>query len=165
MLKSSKRRRPTQQQNRIHLGNGDIVSGIKVTMTQMCSRIECVINIARAAKTQGIPIACATSGIREIVDQHMGSLGLDQLFEHVVCVGELPPGRGKPHPDVYLEAARRIGVDPAKCRAYEDGETGMQSAHDAGMHVIDVRDMPGYPLCDGLKVAMAKEKEAGYSWL
>jgi len=127
--------------------------------------IQCVIDIARSARKKGIPIACATSGIREVVDTHMAALGLDELFEHVVCVGELPPGRGKPHPDVYLEAARRIGVDPTKCRAYEDGETGMQSAYAAGMHVIDVRDFPGYPLCDGLKIAMENERAAGYSWL
>lgn len=50
---------------------------------------------------------------------HMAANGLDKVFDVVVCVGELPPGRGKPQPDVYIEAARRINVDPAKCRAYE----------------------------------------------
>lgn len=46
---------------------------------------------------------------------------------------------GKPAPDIFLEAARRIGADPAYCRAFEDGEAGLLSAYTAGMQVVDVR--------------------------
>ena len=44
---------------------------------------------------------------------------------------------GKPAPDIFIEAARRLGVDPARCRAYEDGESGLEAAYRAGMHTID----------------------------
>ena len=47
-------------------------------------------------------------------------------------------GLGKPAPDIFIEAARRIGVSPGECRAYEDGESGLLSAYRAGCHVIDV---------------------------
>ena len=48
---------------------------------------------------------------------------------------------GKPAPDIFLEAARRLGVPEEKCCAFEDGELGLQSARAAGMTVIDVRPM------------------------
>eukprot|EP00035_Acanthoeca_spectabilis_P008769 m.158029 g.158029 ORF g.158029 m.158029 type:complete len:234 (+) comp14494_c0_seq1:45-746(+) len=126
--------------------------------------IECVINLAKQARAAGLPIACATSGLRDVVELHMKHAGLTELFDAVVCVGDLPPGCGKPKPDVYLEAARQIGVDPSLCRAYEDGETGFQSAVAAGMHVIDVRDLDGYPLTPGLRFAM-KQQRAERTWL
>jgi HAD superfamily hydrolase (TIGR01509 family) len=47
----------------------------------------------------------------------------------------------KPAPDIFLEAARRIGVDPLKCRAYEDTDLGMQAIRAAGMEAVDVRMM------------------------
>ena len=56
-------------------------------------------------------------------------------------------GAGKPAPDVYLEAARRLGVDPLACVAIEDSTNGIRSAHAAGMAVIAVpnRDFPPEP--------------------
>ncbi len=52
---------------------------------------------------------------------------------------------GKPAPDLYLLAAKKLGVDPTKCVAYEDAGLGMESARRAGMAVVDVRDMQGVP--------------------
>jgi beta-phosphoglucomutase-like phosphatase (HAD superfamily) len=52
--------------------------------------------------------------------------------------------RGKPAPDVYLEAARRLGVDPARCAAIEDSENGIRSAKAAGMRVLAIPN-PRYP--------------------
>ena len=52
---------------------------------------------------------------------------------------------GKPAPDLNLLAAKKLGVDPTKCVAYEDAELGMESARRAGMAVVDVRDMQGVP--------------------
>jgi HAD superfamily hydrolase (TIGR01509 family) len=117
--------------------------------------IDAVIQIARAYKAKGVPIACATSGTKDIVDHHLACVGIFDLFEHIVYAADLPKGRGKPQPDIYIETARRLGVDPSFCRAYEDGESGLQSAHAAGMQVIDVRHLPGYPLPHGLRAAMA----------
>ena len=79
-----------------------------------------------------------------------------------MCAADVP--KGKPSPDIFIEAARRIGCDPRQCRAYEDGESGLVSAYDAGCHVIDVTYMHEYPSCDGLR--QAKEAAArSRTWL
>lgn len=77
---------------------------------------------------------------------------------------DLPKGRGKPKPDIFLRAAKLIGADPTKCRAYEDAESGLRSAYEAGCEVIDVRDLENYPLPDGLRKAMAVAR-AKRDWL
>jgi beta-phosphoglucomutase-like phosphatase (HAD superfamily) len=63
-------------------------------------------------------------------------------FEAVVCTDDMP--RGKPAPDVYLEAARQLGVDPRDCVCLEDSGAGIQSGKSAGMRVIAVPD-PRFP--------------------
>ena len=124
--------------------------------------IDVVVNIARQFRDMGIPIAVATSGLREIVERHLNHAGLTELFPIVVCAAEVP--RGKPAPDIFLRAAEKIGVDPTKCRAYEDGESGLEAAFKAGCHVLDVREMPGYPASDGLIKGMAVQR-ASRRWL
>jgi len=122
--------------------------------------ISCVANMARAAASRGVPVAVATSGLRDLVEAHLRHCGLDDLFNsaknNLVTAADVP-GRGKPAPDIYIEAARRIGVDPAFCRAFEDGESGLLSAHRAGCHVIDVTCMDDYPSCPGLRAAKARD--------
>mmetsp|Transcript_17010 Transcript_17010/g.38627 ORF Transcript_17010/g.38627 Transcript_17010/m.38627 type:complete len:234 (-) Transcript_17010:115-816(-) len=115
--------------------------------------IPSVIAIARDYKERGIPIAIATSGLRDIVVEHLRAAGLDDLVDaqHMVFAADVP--RGKPDPAIYLEAARRIGVEPRFCRAYEDAESGLQSAYAAGMEAIDVTFMEGYPCPDALRRA------------
>ena len=122
--------------------------------------IDCVVRLMKDFIARGVPVACATSGLRDHVDEHMRHAGLLELCPHerIVVAADLPPGRGKPQPDIFLEAAKRIGVDPTKCRAFEDGESGLLAAYRAGMQVLDVTGMQGYPLPHGLKVA--KEKQA-----
>jgi beta-phosphoglucomutase-like phosphatase (HAD superfamily) len=121
--------------------------------------IECVVEIARDAAKRGIPIAVATSGLRDHVEGHLAAAGLADLFSteknNLVTAADVP--RGKPFADIYIEAARRIGVDPKLCRAYEDGESGLQSAYAAGCHAIDVTTMDKYPSCDGLVRAKAEQ--------
>ena len=111
--------------------------------------IEVVVAMAREAEARGVPIAIATSGLREHVEEHLAHAGLSDIFSwnrgNVVCAADVP--RGKPAPDIFVEAARRIGVDPRACRAFEDGESGLQSAHAAGCEVVDVTALPGYPGC------------------
>ena len=128
--------------------------------------IACVVEIARAAVASGKPVALATSGLRDHVEAHLAHAGLADLFNdakgNLVCAAEVP--NGKPAPDLFLEAAKRIGVDPARCRAYEDGESGLISAYRAGCHVIDVTQMDAYPMCDGLRRAKVKAL-AERSWL
>ena len=128
--------------------------------------IGCVVGLARAADAAGIPVAVATSGLRDHVEAHLEHAGLSDLFNaskgNIVTAADVP--RGKPAPDIFVEAARRIGVDPRRCRAYEDGESGLMSAHAAGCHVIDVTAMCGYPSCDGLRRAKADQARTR-AWL
>ena len=125
--------------------------------------IDCVIALVKAYVARGVPVAIASSGLRDIVERHCAHAGVLELFGgNVVVAAEVP--KGKPAPDVFLAAAKMIGADPAKCRAYEDGESGLESAYRAGMQVVDVREMEGYPMNDGLRAAMAKQR-AARTWL
>jgi HAD superfamily hydrolase (TIGR01509 family) len=108
--------------------------------------IEPVVAIAREAKRLGVPIAVASSGMRPTVTGHLRQRGVLDLFETVVTCEDV--AKGKPAPDLYVLAAERLGVDPKRCVAYEDAELGMESARAAGMAVVDVRALDGYPTDD-----------------
>ena len=82
------------------------------------------------------PVALASSANREIIDLVLELAGLADRFTATVSSEEV--ARGKPAPDVYLEAARRLGVDPASSVAVEDSSNGIRSAAAAGMMVIAV---------------------------
>jgi HAD superfamily hydrolase (TIGR01509 family) len=87
-------------------------------------------------------IGIASSSNPELIDVVVRAAGLADAVETVVSSQEVP--RGKPAPDVYLEAARRLGVDPQSCAAVEDSENGIRSAHAAGMRVIAIPN-PHFP--------------------
>ncbi|MFM7804377.1 MAG: HAD family hydrolase, partial [Verrucomicrobiota bacterium] len=70
-------------------------------------------------------------------------LGIHDWFAAIVTSEDVV--RQKPAPDIFLEAARQLGVDPARCRAFEDTDLGMESIRAAGMEAIDVRQFPDYP--------------------
>jgi HAD superfamily hydrolase (TIGR01509 family) len=89
-----------------------------------------------------VPVAIASSSNPELIDVVLRSSGLAGDFAAAVSSQEVP--RGKPSPDVYLEAARRLGVDPARCGAVEDSHNGIRSAKAAGMRVVAVPN-PHYP--------------------
>jgi len=86
-----------------------------------------------------LPMAVATGGTRAIASKTLEALKVIQHFAALVTADDV--AHGKPAPDIFLEAARRIGVAPARCCAFEDAELGLQSARAAGMLVIDVRPM------------------------
>ena len=86
-----------------------------------------------------LPMAVATGGTQAICRKTLGSLGLLEYFGHIVTADDVK--HGKPAPDIFLEAARRIGVPPQSCYAFEDGELGLQAARAAGMTAIDIRPM------------------------
>jgi len=91
------------------------------------------------------PLGLASSSNRELIDLVLETSGLDRCFKATVSSEEVP--RGKPAPDVFLEAARRLGVDPERCAAVEDSENGILSAKAAGMRVIAIPN-PQYPPAD-----------------
>jgi HAD superfamily hydrolase (TIGR01509 family) len=84
------------------------------------------------------PLALASSSNRPLIELALELSGLGRHFEAVVSSEEV--ARGKPAPDVYLEAARRLSARPDRCAAVEDSTNGLLSAHAAGMRVIAVPD-------------------------
>jgi HAD superfamily hydrolase (TIGR01509 family) len=90
--------------------------------------------IARLA--QRWPLAVASSSNRPIIDLVLEFGGLDRFFRATVSSEEVR--HGKPSPDVYLEAARRLGVDPERAVAVEDSHNGILAAKAAGMRVVAI---------------------------
>ncbi len=88
------------------------------------------------------PLAIASSSNPELIEVVLRAAGLRELFPVAVSSQEVP--RGKPAPDVYLEAARRLGIEPAACTAVEDSHNGIRSAKAAGMRVVAVPN-PHFP--------------------
>ena len=84
-----------------------------------------------------LPMAVATGGTRRNCVRTLELLNLAQYFQAVVTADEVP--HGKPDPDIFLEAARRLKIDPEKCLVFEDADLGVQAARSAGMAVIDIR--------------------------
>ena len=80
------------------------------------------------------PLAVASSSNRPLIDAVLETAGIAECFAATVSSEEVP--RGKPSPDVYLEAARRLGVPAADCAAVEDSANGIRAANAAGMVVI-----------------------------
>jgi HAD superfamily hydrolase (TIGR01509 family) len=88
------------------------------------------------------PLGLASSSNREIIDVFLERSGVGRLFAATVSSEEV--ARGKPAPDVYLDTASRLGVEPGACVAIEDSANGLRAAHAAGMPVIAVPN-PHYP--------------------
>ena len=95
--------------------------------------IDAVVAIARSFHGKK-PLAVASGGGRKSVHATLDGLGLTQLFETIVTSEDYK--NGKPSPDPYLEAARRLSVDPSECLVFEDTEIGRQSAEAAGMQCV-----------------------------
>ena len=102
--------------------------------------VNAVVGIAREYYGK-IPLAVASGGTKKIITQVLEHLRIVKLFDTIVTSEEVT--RPKPAPDIFLEAARRIGVPPKFCRAYEDTELGLQAIRAAGMEAVDVRALPG----------------------
>ena len=83
-----------------------------------------------------VPMAIASGGHRELVEATLNALGIIRLFDAIVCAEDYV--NGKPAPDPFLEAARRLGVSPGNCVVFEDSPTGIQAAEAAGMQHVFV---------------------------
>jgi HAD superfamily hydrolase (TIGR01509 family) len=99
------------------------------------------------------PLAIASSSNRPIIDLFLELTDGAGLFRATVSSEEV--GRGKPAPDVYLEAARRLEVNPPRCAAVEDSENGIRSAAAAGMKVIAIPNVVFPPSYEALSMAAA----------
>jgi beta-phosphoglucomutase family hydrolase len=100
--------------------------------------INTVVGVARENYGR-IPMAVASGGTHRIIEEVLKHLGIRHLFNTVVTSEDVV--NQKPAPDIFLEAARRIGVAPQFCRGYEDTDLGMTAIRAAGMEAIDVREL------------------------
>ena len=90
-----------------------------------------------------VPLALASSAPRRIIDTVMGAMGLGPWFGATVSSSEV--AAGKPSPDVYLEAIRRLGIRAAGSLAVEDSSNGIRAAAAAGLTVLAIPN-PAYPV-------------------
>ncbi|MEK8174715.1 HAD family phosphatase [Streptomyces sp. M19] len=98
-----------------------------------------------------VPIALASSAPRRLIDAVLHGHGLVHRFTTTVSSAEV--ARGKPHPDVYAEAAGRLGFPGADCAAVEDSSNGIRAAHAAGMTVVALPNPTYPPAPDALALA------------
>ncbi len=97
-----------------------------------------IVEIAAAHRGK-LPLAVATGGIHKIATAVLTKIGILDWFEALVTVDDV--AHGKPAPDTFLEAARRINIAPESCHVFEDGDSGIKGALAAGMSVTDVRPL------------------------
>jgi beta-phosphoglucomutase family hydrolase len=100
--------------------------------------VEPVLAIAREHRGR-LPMAVASGSTRAMVERTLRQLGVLDWFECLVAAEDTE--QHKPEPDVFLEAARRLRVDPQRCCVYEDTDTGVEAAHRAGMDCVDIRTL------------------------
>ncbi|WP_411100401.1 HAD family hydrolase [Streptomyces sp. x-45] len=120
---------------------------------------------------EGVPMAVASGSSPEAIAAILGSTGLNAHLRAVVSADEV--AQGKPAPDVFLEAARRLGAEPARCVVLEDAAPGAAAAHAAGMRCIAIpyvaaqADAPEFATA-GLLVRGGQEEftaRAAHDWL
>ena len=95
------------------------------------------VELVRALKATGMPLAVASSSIRPWVEACLERIGLAGQFGQVVTGSEV--SSGKPDPEIYLLTADRLGLPPQHCLAIEDAPAGIESAHAAGMACWAIR--------------------------
>jgi beta-phosphoglucomutase family hydrolase len=98
--------------------------------------IETVLAIAKAYKGR-LPMAVATGGVPHVINSALKVIGLEHFFDAIVTSEDVK--HGKPAPDTFLEAARRLKVEPRHCVVFEDSDLGLEGARRAGMTAVDVR--------------------------
>ena len=106
------------------------------------TKITCVTKIVKSLHGK-IPMAVASSGQKFLVQEDLTNHDLLKYFETVVTVEDVV--NGKPAPDIYLEACKRINIAPEDCIGYEDAVLGISSLHAANVGAVDVTKSSGYP--------------------
>uniref|UniRef100_A0A7S3PC24 Riboflavin kinase n=1 Tax=Amphora coffeiformis TaxID=265554 RepID=A0A7S3PC24_9STRA len=123
----------------------EIWSGWEQNLNDLCTEVETCLGaeplVKELAVNQRLPLAIATSSRREAVTKK--ATKHENMFRHIraIVTGDHPAVKtGKPAPDIYLEAARQLGVDPSNCLVVEDALSGVRSGKAAGCFVVAVPD-------------------------
>ena len=131
--------RQFEDQNGIKIDAADIsrrYGPIFLSNLDRAREISVVAEVARANFAR-VPMAVASNGHLLNVEATLTGTGLIGLFDAIVCAEQV--AHGKPEPDVFLEAARRIKIAPADCIVFEDSDEGLEAARRAGMRSRDIR--------------------------
>jgi HAD superfamily hydrolase (TIGR01509 family) len=131
-----------EEMNRKHATNFDVPALVHYKEELFLKRlpevkpIPEVVSFARLQIAAGRPVSVASGGMPHVVGSTLEFLGLRELFPIIVTPGDV--ARGKPAPDLFLLAAERMGVAPARCLVFEDGVPGIEAAQAAGMACVIV---------------------------
>src|SRR5579863_7261891 len=130
--------------------NADVVDLMLAAYARELPLLPGAVEVVRRMAA-AFPLALASSSNRAIFEEVLQLAGIAGCFRATVSSEEV--ARGKPAPDVYLEAARRLGVAPERCAAVEDSHSGIRSAHAAGMRVIAIPNASYPPDAEALELA------------
>ena len=130
--------------------NADVVERMLEAYARNLPLLPGAVEVVRRMAA-AFPLALASSSNRAIFEEVLDLAGIADFFAATVSSEEV--ARGKPAPDVYLEAARRLGVAPERCVAVEDSHSGIRSAHAAGMRVIAIPNASYPPDAEALALA------------
>ena len=97
-----------------------------------------VLDYLEDARRLGLRLAVASSSPHSWVDTHLVRLGLADRFEAIICGDDVPPGRTKPHPDLFLKALAALGVKAEQAIVFEDSPNGINAARAAGIYVVSI---------------------------
>jgi HAD superfamily hydrolase (TIGR01509 family) len=125
----------------------DELMGIhREALTEAVGILPGAVETVRAVAAR-VPVAVASNSPRDLLDDALEGLGITDVIRTSVCVDDV--AEGKPAPDIYREAAARLGVDVSETLAFEDSETGARAARAAGVRLIAVPSIPGQqPVAD-----------------
>jgi HAD superfamily hydrolase (TIGR01509 family) len=130
--------------------NREVVDRMLERYTQELPLIDGAVDAVRRLAAEW-PLGVASSSNRVLIDKVLDVSGLASSFQVTVSSEEV--ARGKPAPDVYLEAAHRLGAEPSQAAAIEDSASGIRSAHAAGMAVIAIPNHAFPPPADVVALA------------
>ena len=130
--------------------NAEIVQRMLAAYREQLPLVDGAVEAVRRLAMH-FPLAVASSSNRPLIDAVLEISGLTGCFKTTVSSDDVP--RGKPAPDVYLEAARRLGLLPERCAAIEDSHSGIRAARSAGLRVIAIPNASYPPDADALSQA------------
>lgn len=115
-----------------------IITTARARLHDLLDELEEISVVAAIARQyhRRLPMAVASNGSRQIVQASLSRVGLDHLFDAMLTIDDVQ--HGKPAPDLFLAAAKRLGVAPEHCFVFEDSREGMAAARNAGMAYVDV---------------------------